>query len=162
MLSKNESGFTLLELLLVAAVISLLASVLLTVVDPKERIVQARESQVKNDLGVLSRSLEAHYSENGSFYTVTLDDLSPDLKTVPSPPPGWSPEGDGKYGYAKVGSPTPQSAIIVYSRLQSKQELKKARDSGLTCAQDLTNLYWRYLSETRKTGYYCGSSPGLP
>lgn len=162
MLPKSQSGLTLLELLLVAAIISLLASVILIIIDPRERILEARDSQVKNDLGFLSRSLEAYYSEKGSVYSDTLDELVADLKTVPSPPPGWSPQEDGKYGYVKVGNPTPQSAIIVYTRLQSKHELGKAQDSGLTCANDSSNLFWRYLSETRRTGYYCGSNPETP
>lgn len=164
MLSVYRRGFTLVELLITIAIIGVIATIVITAINPAEQIRRSRDSQVKTDIGVLGTELEANYTEQGGVtYANSLDDLT-SLKTIPSPPAGWGPNSpdDGKYGYSRIGSPSPGSDIIAYSRLQSSAELGVAKANGYPSCNSVTTLYWRYVTLTNKPSHYCGTAPDQP
>lgn len=71
---KNmKKGFTLLELLIVMAVLAILASILLVVVKPQQIFAKARDTQRKSDLRNLSTAIEVYLTEAGNTVNLTAD-----------------------------------------------------------------------------------------
>ncbi len=62
-ITKNKKGFTLIELLLVIVVISVLAGVMLSVINVNVIRGRARDSQRKADMGKIQAALELHYAD---------------------------------------------------------------------------------------------------
>ncbi len=74
---KSESGVTLIELLLVMALVSILVGGLIMFVDPRGQIGKANDARRKGDLTQLQRALEIYYQDYGEYpvstgtYTIT-------------------------------------------------------------------------------------------
>ena len=70
--------FTLIELLVVVAIVGILASGLMAVINPAARIGQARDAQRKSDLHQIQTALEAYYNDNGDNdrYYVAIDKIT--------------------------------------------------------------------------------------
>jgi prepilin-type N-terminal cleavage/methylation domain-containing protein len=66
-----KKGFTLLELLIVMAVLAILASILLVVVKPQQIFSKARDTQRKSDARNLMSALETYLIEAGSNINLT-------------------------------------------------------------------------------------------
>ena len=82
----NREGLTIIELLLVLAVLSVLLSALLVLIDPSERLARARDAQRKSDVKEVAVAMEAYYTRNGSSAypsDITTLVLSGDLKRDP-------------------------------------------------------------------------------
>ena len=96
-----QKGFTLIELLVVIAVLGVLAAGVLTAINPLKRINQAKDSQVKSDVGQLVQALQASYTQN-QLYPASTGALqaSGDLKSIPVPPTGGF-GGLSAYGYVR-------------------------------------------------------------
>ena len=62
-----SGGLTLVELLIVIAIISLLISGLVVVINPLQKIGQAQDAKRKSDLTQLKRALEIYYQDNGKY-----------------------------------------------------------------------------------------------
>lgn len=100
--TKHTSfGFTLVELLVVVAVIGVLAGTVAFVINPAEQIKKAHDAQRKNDLAQMARVLEQYYNDFGiypendvSFQIVDNEDVShvwgtswaPYIDTLPEDP----------------------------------------------------------------------------
>lgn len=61
------SGFTLVEILIVVAIIAMLASFLLLTLNYKTQIQKARDAKRKNDLAVIKNRAEDYYNDNESY-----------------------------------------------------------------------------------------------
>ena len=70
---KQQKGFTLIEMILVIALISSLAMVALAVLNPLEQFKKSNDARRKSDLYQIQRALEAYYQDNGKYPTSTSD-----------------------------------------------------------------------------------------
>jgi type II secretion system protein G len=69
MLSKRQSGFTLIELITVIAILSILAVGTLAILNPFEQFKKASDSRIKSDLAQIQKALESYYEDKGSYPT---------------------------------------------------------------------------------------------
>lgn len=93
-----KKGFTLIELLVVIAVLGVLAGGVFVAINPLKRINQARDSQIKSDIGQIAQAAQGYFTINQTYpLTVSVLKDSGDLKTEPKTPSDAS--------YSIVGSP---------------------------------------------------------
>jgi general secretion pathway protein G len=82
---RNKKGFTLLEIMIVLAIISILA----TMAQPmfKTAVLKSREAALKEDLFNLRNVLDQYYADNGK-YPDSLDDLVTKgyMRSIPTDP----------------------------------------------------------------------------
>lgn len=79
--SKN-AGFTLLELILVAAIFGLFAAGVIGVINPRAQVEKANDARRKSDLAQIQRSLESYFQDNGRYPPSSPVDylIYPDVK----------------------------------------------------------------------------------
>ena len=65
--SKLRSGFTLLELLLTIAILAILAAVTLAAINPVRQMSEARDSQRKNDVAEIQKSIHEYFYDKGVY-----------------------------------------------------------------------------------------------
>lgn len=78
----RASGFTLVELLIVIAVTTILASVVFVAVDPAARFANARDDQRKADVASVLSALVAYQTDNDSALPAAADALADDAPTM--------------------------------------------------------------------------------
>lgn len=94
--SRGVGGFSLVELLIVMAILGILAAIAFATLSPAKRQNQAKDSQTKADVGQIAIALSAYFTSSGNnTYPRSLDVLvtNRDLTKVPTPPAG------GNYEY---------------------------------------------------------------
>src|SRR5688572_694960 len=97
---KFLRGFTLIELLIVIAIIGILAAAVLIAVNPAKRQNQAKDAQIKSDIGSIATALQAYYAQpgegsypdNGDGEGLQVLQDNKDLKQIPKPPAGSDPD----------------------------------------------------------------------
>lgn len=62
-----QRGFTLIELILVTAIIGLFAAGAIAVINPSQQVHKANDAKRKADLEMVQRALEAYYADNGRY-----------------------------------------------------------------------------------------------
>ena len=67
---RKESGFTIIELLIVIAIIGILATLVLTNFQGAQA--KGRDTVRKNDINSLYQKLEEYYNENGSYINESI------------------------------------------------------------------------------------------
>lgn len=103
---KLKKGFTLIELLVVIAVMAVIASAVIVLINPLDKIKAANDSKVQSDIGQIATALTAYATANNGVYPTTAQGLSvlapAELSAIPKPP---TATGYGSaYGY--VGTAT--------------------------------------------------------
>lgn len=137
-------GFTLIELLVVIAVLGILAAVVLVAINPSERINEANDAGVKNDVSQVASAVESCFTNNEGEYdnclTGTALTGSGYLKLMPS----------GASINPTTGSP---ANVVVYGTLSAA--------SAGTCAGPSLN-YWVYRSATGSSEVECLAAAPTP
>lgn len=92
--NRGDGGFTLIELMLVVAILSLLAAIAI----PKfgNMIIKAKEAAVKANLGALRGALTIYYSDNEGiypYYGSVAEALTTSGKYMDKIPPVQTPQG---------------------------------------------------------------------
>lgn len=99
-LFNQESGFTMIELLISIGVLSILAVFALAAINPIDQFKKARDSQRKSDLAQIQRVLEQYYQDWGHYppsnasYQITDEKTSPATAIVWGGSSGWTPYMD--------------------------------------------------------------------
>lgn len=68
-----RKGFTLIELVIVIGMIGLLASVLVTLINPLDQLKKSNDAERKSDLSQLRQALEIYYQDNGRYPASSVD-----------------------------------------------------------------------------------------
>ena len=107
---KNKKGFTLLELVVVLAVISLIIGFLL----PHFKGVQdeGNIAKAKGELRTLQSAVESYYVHNSNTYPAALSDLNTATPSIVTSTPT-DPLGSSAYGYVRGG--TNNKYYVIYS-----------------------------------------------
>src|SRR3990167_9037053 len=108
---KLFRGFTLIELLIVIAILGILAAAVLVAVNPKKRQDQAKDANIKADVGSIATGLQSYFTSPGQgSYPLTLLKLeeNKDLVKVPTPPDGFT-----AYTYS---APAPAGGVGTFTK----------------------------------------------
>jgi prepilin-type N-terminal cleavage/methylation domain-containing protein len=137
-LKLNKKGFTLVELLIVIAILGTLAVVVLIALNPVQQLARTRDAGRKSTVAQLGHAIEANATTNGGTYMATsntwIDTLvatgeigtAAQNPTYSAPGSGQHPAGadcgpaanmDNGFCYNAYG--TPRTRAIVYARLES-------------------------------------------
>lgn len=68
---NKSKGFTLIELIIVAAIIALVATATMAVLNPFTQFQKARDARIKSDLAQIQKSLESYYQDKGGYPSST-------------------------------------------------------------------------------------------
>lgn len=91
MLNKFKKGFTLIELLVVIGVLAVIASGVVALINPQDKIRQANDSKVQNDVGQIATALQSAAAQSPTgIYPASYAAFqgSGELVTVPTQPGG--------------------------------------------------------------------------
>ena len=160
---SSSSAFTLIELLIVIAVLGVLAAVVLIAIDPLEQLARGRDSGVKQSIGQLGRAVQSYYTVNQAYPTVgstwiTTLQTSGEIKVLPSGFGSSSCAGGGPQN--NICYKASATEFVVYTRVESKSENNKVPPGG-TCASGAVRWYM-YDSLQGKAGTTCLGSGTEP
>lgn len=66
MLNKFKKGFTLIELLVVIGVLAVIAAGVVALINPQDKLMQANDAKVQNDIGQVATALQSYAAQNAT------------------------------------------------------------------------------------------------
>jgi prepilin-type N-terminal cleavage/methylation domain-containing protein len=152
-----KKGFTLVELLVVIALIGILAAAVVVLIDPVDKVHQANDSKVQSDLGQVATALQSYATLHNGVYpgtdwatAIAALSTAGELKAVNLTAPG---------GYVPYAAATANAGadVVVYSNLLSKR-YGTGNPAGGNCPNVIPAgpmyAYWFWNSTNGKS---CGS-----
>ncbi len=170
---RKSSGLTLVELLIVIAVLGILAAVVLVAIKPLEQLARGRDAGRKSNISQLSNALQSFSTQNGGVYALPANLPTPaaafaanwmtvltngkEIQTV-LPLIGTSTAcalvpsdvQDTQNGYCYITNAAGDSAVI-FDRLESQSEKNK-------CAAATPIAYFLWSSADGKAGVVCSAA----
>lgn len=118
-LAASGAGFTLIELVVVIAIITTLFGVLLTAFDPARQLNRTKDAQREHDLSVIRTALDTYFHDN-NCYPLNLSDLATTyIRSIPK-----DPTTKLDYAYQKdPSSATCPAWIVLYAKLSSSSSI---------------------------------------
>ena len=140
---KSSKAFTIIEFLVVSAVLGVLLTSALLVINPTQQIQKSRDVTRQNDLQLLSNALDTYYHDNDCF-PPDLNSLQDTyIKNIPEDPE----TGGLGYVYQVDSSSCPQWGVL-FAKLKNKNA------NVISCA--LEKITDNCLPEGYDAGYnYC-------
>ncbi|MEI6396482.1 MAG: LamG-like jellyroll fold domain-containing protein [Candidatus Taylorbacteria bacterium] len=74
--SSLQKGFTLLEILLVVAIISILAGIVIVAINPAKQLGSSRDAQRKSDISTIYKAVNQYLIDNGHYPTTITSTLT--------------------------------------------------------------------------------------
>ena len=150
---KLNRGFTLIELVIVAGILTIIASFVLTTINPMAQFQKTNDGRRKSDLAQIQRALEAYYQDNGKYPD---SDASSNPANV-TPGGSWSPymnefpsdpSSSKKYVYR---APTGGQSYRIYASLERNNDSQGCYlpscnifISNLNCSSNSTQIECNY------------------
>lgn len=166
---KTHFAFTLIELLIVIAILGILATIVLVLVNPAERLSQTRDAGRIAAVAQLGRAISQYFVVNNEVYPDPFtwnEDLVGigDINNFPSGitysrnmvtacTSNAAPVGNGTFCYKLDSSPLSNGAIV-YAKLESSIQVLKCNLIGDT--------YIIYSTADGKTGIICSNTEPSP
>jgi len=78
-MKDNKKGFTLIELIIVIAIIAILAAAVFVAIDPTRRFNESRNARRSSDIATILEAVKKNQADNGGTLYTTIDSLTEDL-----------------------------------------------------------------------------------
>ena len=159
--SEEQKGFTLIELIIVIAILGILAAAVLAAIDPIDKLRAGNDSKVLGDVRqIYDASLRAYATANMMPTALTGTLTAPafsvvqsgELKTSPVPPAAY---GAAYNWFSNSGTQINATDVCVGGRLMSKGSIAKARAQSPSVTATAQNLY--IVATNGKTCYRVGA-----
>ena len=155
--SKFKRGFTLIELLVTIGILAVVAAGVVALLNPRDKILQANDAKVQNDIGQVATAAQAYAAVNNGAYPTAQGQYVPsEIQQMPLPPTGYVTPYTITYDTAAPLGET----IVVAGEVQSTRSRTAA---GANCSAGST-CYWKWTSGTAAVAggpCYSGSATAL-
>lgn len=125
---RNRVGFTLIELLVVIGVLAVIAAGVVALIDPVDKLSQANDAKVQNDVGQLATAAQSYAAQQASgSYPVSFAQTvaSGELTIAPIQPSGYNAytiaSTDSGGGACDGTGVDPCTATVITGQLKSKK-----------------------------------------
>ncbi len=139
MKSKLQIGITLVELLIVIAVIGILAAVILAALDPLDRIRASYDAKIQSDIAEIATRSELYAAKMGNYGNLATLVADGELKSIPP-----SPFSSMGYDCENYTETTYTMGNVTHYGYSCELLSRKYQISGTP--------YWVYCTSTGKAG----------
>ncbi len=158
---KIKTGFTLIEMILVVAIIGVMATITIAALDPLAQFQKANDSRRKSDLAQIQRALETYYQDAGRYPASTNNFLiinALNNTSCPSAPcnMAWGTSWQPYINILPKDPASPTKAYVYYSANGQGYCLYASLDRG----SDPATCNKGAACPNRPSGATCGSGSG--